>query len=49
MLTDVMQFHFIEIPKLLIDWKAEKLDPRNGVLARWLLLLGIVDHRKGTV
>lgn len=49
MLTDVMEFHFIEIPKLLGDWKAEKLDPWNDVLARWLLLLGIVDHRKGTV
>lgn len=49
LLTDVMEFHFIEIPKLLRDWKAEKLDPWNDVLARWLLLLGIVDHRKGTV
>lgn len=48
-LTDVMEFHFIEIPKLLRDWKAEKLDPWNDVLARWLLLLGIVDHRKSAV
>lgn len=48
-LTDLMEFHYIEIPKLLRDWKAEKLDPWNDVLARWLLLLGIVDHRKKTV
>lgn len=48
-LTDMMEVHFFEIPKLLLDWKAEKLDPWNDVLARWLLLLGIVDHRKGSV
>ncbi|WP_161956366.1 Rpn family recombination-promoting nuclease/putative transposase [Metasolibacillus fluoroglycofenilyticus] len=46
LLTDVMEFHFIEIPKLLKDWKTQKLDPWNDVLARWLLLLGIVNHRK---
>nr|WP_237658320.1 Rpn family recombination-promoting nuclease/putative transposase [Ureibacillus xyleni] len=48
-LTDLMELHFVEIPKLLRDWKAQKLDPWNDVLARWLLLLSIVDHRKGTV
>ncbi|KYG89115.1 hypothetical protein A0U40_13915 [[Bacillus] sp. KCTC 13219] len=41
-----MEFHFIEIPKLLRDWKEQKLDPWNNVLARWLLLLGVVNHRK---
>ena len=40
-----MEFHFIEIPKLLRHWKEDRLDPWNDVLARWLLLLGIVDHR----
>ncbi|WP_203362830.1 Rpn family recombination-promoting nuclease/putative transposase [Bacillus sp. REN10] len=48
-LTDVMEFHFLEMPKLIRDWKQEKLDPWNDVLARWLLLLGIVDYRNGTV
>ncbi|WP_240374136.1 Rpn family recombination-promoting nuclease/putative transposase [Bacillus piscicola] len=48
-LTDIMEFHFIEMPKLIQDWKAEKLNPWNDVLARWLLLLGIVDHRNGKV
>lgn len=42
---DVFELHFIEIPKLLKDWKEEKLDPWNDALARWLLLLGIVDKR----
>ena len=48
-LTNVMAFHFIEMPKLIQDWKAEKLNPWEDVLARWLLLLGIVDHRNGKV
>ncbi|WLR50669.1 Rpn family recombination-promoting nuclease/putative transposase [Bacillus tianshenii] len=48
-LTDVMEFHFLEIPKLIRDWKENKLDPWNDVLARWLLLLGVVDHRIGEV
>ena len=48
-LTDTMEFHFIEMSKLIRDWKAEKLNPWDDVLARWLLLLGMVDHRKGKV
>ena len=48
-MDDLMEFHFIEIPKLLKHWKEERLDPWNDVLARWLLLLGMVDHRKGRV
>ena len=48
-LTDVMEFHFIEMTKLIRDWQADKLDPWNDLLARWLLLLGIVDQRKGKV
>lgn len=48
-LTDVMEFHFIEMPKLIKAWKENTLDPWNDVLARWLLLLGLVDHRKNQV
>ncbi|QQK79080.1 Rpn family recombination-promoting nuclease/putative transposase [Salicibibacter cibi] len=48
-LTDVMEFHFIEMSKLIIDWKANKLDPWNDVLARWLLMLGMVDRRNSKV
>lgn len=44
-LTNVMEFHFIEMSKLMSDWKADKLNPWNNVLARWLLMLGMVDHR----
>lgn len=48
-LTDVMEFHFIEMSKLIKDWKNDKLDPWNDILARWLLLLGIVDRRNSKV
>src|SRR5699024_10590685 len=48
-LTDVMEFHFIEMSKLIKDWKNDKLDPSNDVLVRWLLLLGMVDRRKNKV
>lgn len=48
-LTDMMEFHFIEMPKLIQAWKDEKLNPWDDALARWLLLLGMVDDRKGKV
>lgn len=48
-IDDVMEFHFIEIPKLLQHWNEDKLDPWNDILARWLLLLSIVDQRKEKV
>lgn|SRR5699024_2153571 len=38
-LTDMMEFHFIEMGKLIKDWKDDKLDPKNDVLTRWLLML----------
>ncbi|WP_106494650.1 Rpn family recombination-promoting nuclease/putative transposase [Lentibacillus sp. Marseille-P4043] len=48
-LTDIMEFHFIEMTKLIRDWKDDKLDPWNDALARWLLMLGMVDHRNRKV
>lgn len=48
-LSDVMEFHFIEMGKLIKDWKADKLDPWNDVLARWLLMIGMVDRRNDKV
>lgn len=48
-LTDMMEFHFIEMPKLIRDWQNGVLAPWDDVLARWLLLLGMVDHRKEKV
>lgn len=48
-LTDVMAFHFIEMSKLIRDWQANLLDPWNDALARWLLMLGMVDRRSDKV
>lgn len=48
-LTDVMELHFIEMPKLVKAWQEEKLNPLNDVLGRWLLMLGMVDHRNNKV
>ncbi|MBP1969205.1 putative transposase/invertase (TIGR01784 family) [Virgibacillus natechei] len=48
-LTNVMEFHFIEMSKLIRDWKLDKLNPWDDVLARWLLMLGMVDRRNGKV
>ncbi|GAA0319598.1 hypothetical protein GCM10008931_08790 [Oceanobacillus oncorhynchi subsp. oncorhynchi] len=45
-LTDMIEFHFVEIPKLITAWKNNQLDPWEDVLTRWLLLLGTVDRRK---
>ncbi|MCJ7841554.1 Rpn family recombination-promoting nuclease/putative transposase [Lederbergia sp. NSJ-179] len=48
-LSNIMEFHFVEMPKLIKDWQVDKLDPWNDVLARWLLMLGMVDGRKGKI
>ncbi|WP_255259769.1 Rpn family recombination-promoting nuclease/putative transposase [Lentibacillus sp. CBA3610] len=48
-LTNMMEFHFIEMPKLIKEWKADKLDPWNNVLARWLMMLGMVDSRNDEI
>lgn len=39
----------LDIRQLIMDWKDDKLDPWNSVLARWLLLLGMVDHKNKKV
>ena len=34
-----LEIHFIEIPKLLRQWREEKINPWENEFARWLLLL----------
>ncbi|GIO23733.1 Rpn family recombination-promoting nuclease/putative transposase [Oceanobacillus sp. J11TS1] len=43
-LTNMLECHLIEIPKLIRAWKQEALNPWEDHLARWLLLFGIVDE-----
>ncbi|MEH7150193.1 Rpn family recombination-promoting nuclease/putative transposase [Bacillus thuringiensis] len=38
-LLDDLEIHFIEIPKLLKQWREEKINPWENEFARWLLLL----------
>ncbi|SFQ26960.1 Rpn family recombination-promoting nuclease/putative transposase [Salibacterium halotolerans] len=44
-LTNHLEMHFIEIPTLIIHWRKGKLDTTHHLLAKWLLLLGMVDRR----
>ena len=46
---DVLEIHFIEMNKFLEAWHEEKLNSLDNLLARWLLLLGMVDARKQKV
>ena len=48
-MDDVMEIHFIEMNKFIKQWYEKQLDPLDNVLARWLLLLGMVDGRKKKV
>lgn len=48
-MDDVLEIHFIEMNKFIKQWYEKKLDPWNDILARWLLLLGMVDVRKKRV
>lgn len=42
-LTNMLESHFVEIPKFIRDWEQEQLNPEEDALTRWLLLLAAVD------
>lgn len=46
---DVLEVHFIEMNKFLRAWYENQLNPFDDILARWLLLLVMVDVRKEKV
>ncbi|WP_409369122.1 Rpn family recombination-promoting nuclease/putative transposase [Lysinibacillus sp. 38-6] len=46
---DVLEIHFIEMDKFLKAWLMGELNPIEDMLAKWLLLLGMVDRRKQKV
>ncbi|WP_436867109.1 Rpn family recombination-promoting nuclease/putative transposase [Bacillus fungorum] len=37
-ITEDLELHFIEIPKLIKEWQGERVDPWKDTLVRWLLL-----------
>lgn len=39
LLTDVLEIHFMEIPKLMVNWRRKALNLHEDLLVRWLLLL----------
>ncbi len=38
-LTDDIEIHMVEIPKLMQQWRNEQINPWENAFARWLLLL----------
>ena len=38
-LTEALEIHFIELPKLLVKWRERLVSPWEDVLVRWLFLL----------
>lgn len=38
-LTDALEIHFMELPKLIFKWGQREVNPWENVLVRWLLLL----------
>ncbi|PFE59442.1 ATPase, partial [Bacillus cereus] len=39
LLSDDIEVHIVEIPKLLQQWREEKVNPWEDSFVRWLLLL----------
>lgn len=38
-LTEALEIHFMELPKLLVKWREGLISPREDALVRWLFLL----------
>lgn len=38
-LTDTLEMHFMELPKLMTKWRQREVSPWENLLVRWLLLL----------
>ncbi|AZJ24633.1 ATPase (plasmid) [Bacillus wiedmannii bv. thuringiensis] len=47
-ITENMQLHFLEIPKVIQEWQGEQMNPWEDPLARWLLLFPAHEDEKIT-
>lgn len=47
-ITENMQLHFLEIPKVIQEWRGERMNPWENSLARWLLLFPAHEDEKLT-
>lgn len=45
-LTDVMEIHIVELPKLMVQWRKGQVSSREDALVRWLLLLEAGEHEE---
>ncbi|MEA5021576.1 MAG: Rpn family recombination-promoting nuclease/putative transposase [Desulfitobacterium hafniense] len=45
-LTDVLEIHFMELPKLLAKWRRREISLWENELVRWLLLLEGADNQE---
>ena len=45
-LTDALEIHFMEIPKLMVNWRNRTVNPHEDRLVRWLLLLEADDDEE---
>ncbi|MCC2329227.1 Rpn family recombination-promoting nuclease/putative transposase, partial [Bacillus wiedmannii] len=47
-ISENMQLHFLEIPKVIREWQENRMDPWDDILARWLLLFPAYEDEKLT-
>ncbi|EJR26767.1 Rpn family recombination-promoting nuclease/putative transposase [Bacillus cereus] len=47
-ISENMQLHFLEIPKVIREWQEDRMDPWDDILARWLLLFPAYEDEKLT-
>src|SRR5665648_652296 len=45
-LTDALEIHFMELPKLISKWRRREVSPWENVLVRWLLLLEGAENQE---
>ncbi|MBJ8115952.1 MULTISPECIES: Rpn family recombination-promoting nuclease/putative transposase [Bacillus] len=45
-ISENMQLHFLEIPKVIREWQEDRMDPWDDILARWLLLFPVYEDEK---
>ncbi|MDO8156032.1 Rpn family recombination-promoting nuclease/putative transposase [Bacillus toyonensis] len=48
LLTDLMEIHFVELPKFLTKWKHGDVHPSEDQLVRWLLLIEAAEQENIT-
>lgn len=45
-LSNQLEYHFIELPKVIKAWQNQIINPLQDHFARWLLFLGMIDQQQ---